>query len=263
MKHGWLLGILGFSALALAISYTAFAQIDREPSSNPQIEVVFPTQLPPLIVVFPTQIPPIPFVLATATPAPPEPVNTPIPSTPGPTIPPTRTSIQEGFEGYLNYGEQYLLPDGLKASVESVRITEVGNVTIINISASIENSSPDLMDGGRFALYYEGKADEESLDTMGFEKEIIWYAHPDGSQGITYHPKGWARFVEAYRLESFNNLTPLQTMSRYFTINIQSLDPQGKLYLVYPRPYSVKRHNENYDSQAGELPPDELVWRIK
>ena len=182
--------------------------------------------------------------------------------TPTPTLTPEPT-IATSFSGYLDYKEKYPLPDGLKASVNSVEIRKLGNVTTVNFTTSIENTSPDLIDGGRFALYYEGNADEESLKTMGFEREIIWYGKYDGSQGIIYHAKGWARFIEAYRLPLYNELLPLQTRTLYSSVNIQSLDPEGKLYLTYPRPYDVARHRENYDIQADELPPDELVWRIK
>ena len=262
------LGVFCVIAVAVALLTTANAQEDRPIVDTVRIEVVFPTELPPLVVTFPTQIPPMPMILEpTLTPTP---IATPTPGivgtltpTPRPTISPTRTLTQEGFEGYLNYGEQYLLPDGLKASVESVEITKVGNVTTVNFVTSIENTSPDLMRGGRFALYYEGAADEEKLKEMRFDKGIIWYAKNDGSQGITYHPKGWAKFEEGYRLPLYEDVPPLQTWRRYSTINIQSLDPNGKLFLAYPTPYGVQRHHENHDFEAGELPPDELVWRLK
>ena len=186
--------------------------------------------------------------------------------TPAPTLIPEST-IATTFPGYRDYKKKYPLPDGLKASVDNVEIRTIGNVTTLNFTTSVENTSPDLIDGGRFALYYEGDADEESLTAMRFEREIIWYGKDGGghgdAQGIIYHPKGWARFVEGYRLPLYNELLPLQTRTLYSSINIQSLDPKGKLYLAYPSPYDIARHHENYDMQADEFPPDELVWGIK
>ena len=222
----------------------------------------------------PTETPiPTPTPIPTSTPSP---TNTPIPtatptSIPTPTVvlqPATPTPIPEPtiattFPGYLDYKKKYPLPDGLKVSVDSMEIKKLGNVTSIKFTGSVENTSPDLINGERFVLYYEGDADEESLKTMGFEREILRYDNPDGSQGITYHPNGWARFLEGYRLGFYGNLAPSQTKTLYFSIHIQSLDPEGKLYLAYPPPYAVARHHENYDSEAGEFPPDELVWRIK
>ena len=276
VKPSVLLLALGiFIGIALTVTLLAnvpkgnTAESTSPDDSTTKVEVVFPTQLPPLVVTFPTEIPPMYLQLTTATPIPtptptPSPTAAPQPATSTPIPEPT---IATAFPGYRNYKEKYLLPDGLKASVDKVEIRKLGNVTNIKFNTSLENTSPNLIDGGRFALYYEGDADAESLEEMGFEKTVYFNVDRDGEQVQIYHPNGWAIWIKQYQMYGHEDMTPSKTIHAYSNINIQSLDPNGKLYIAYPSLFTVERQRESIDEEnwelIGEMPTEDLVWRIK
>ena len=107
-----------------------------------------PVPAPPTGTPYPTPTP-----APTYTPVPAPPTGTPYPTpTLSPTATPTPTAI---LAPPRIVGQTYITTDGLEVTVHSIHQSKTGNVTVIRVSSTVKNTSPDLRRGPYWRLNYQ------------------------------------------------------------------------------------------------------------